>query len=320
MCTNYSTRSKVMSSHDTPIAAVNSKKRELSSPEYSVDSKKNRATVSESDLDISDLSETSSPPPLGMASDAAMPHFVIPPSEMEKLSLMLQETFKGQIETLVQGIVKGVLKGLNDRIDGLESNINTTLQTKNEELEKENSSLITRIAALEKIADQSEQYSRRNSLRISGFKEHTGEKTDDIVVNMAATIGCDLQLNEIDRSHRVGKPDATKTRHREILVKFASYRARQKLYKMRTSLKDNGYAGVFLNEDLTRKRSNLLFEARKVVKADCAKGAWSADGNILIKDFTDKVHRLTSVDDLNAIDFPPKPPPAPEVEATVSMD
>ena len=67
-------------------------------------------------------------------------------------------------------------------------------------------------------------------------------------------------------------------------------------------------------------RSNVLFEARKVVKADCAKGAWSADGNILIKDFTDKVHRLTSVDDLNAIDFPPKPPPAPEVEATVSMD
>ena len=308
-----------MSSHDTPIATVNSKKRELSSPEYSWDSKKNRATVSESDLDISDLSETSSPPPLGMASDAAMPHFVIPPSEMEKLSLMLQETLKGQIETLVQGIVKGVLKGLNDRIDGLESNINT-LQTKNEELEKENSSLITRIAALEKIADQSEQYSRRNSLRISGFKEYTGENTDDIVVNMAATIGCDLQLNEIDRSHRVGKPGASKTRHREILVNFASYRARQKLYKMRTSLKDNGYAGVFLNEDLTRKRSNVLFEARKVVKADCAKGAWSADGNILIKDFTDKVHRLSSVDDLNAIDFPPKPPPAPEVEATVSMD
>ena len=139
-----------MSSHDTydtPIANVNTKKRELSSPEYSVDSKKNRATTSESDLDISDLSETSPPPPLGMASDAALPHFVIPPSEMEKLSLMLQETFKGQIETLVQGIVAGVLKGLNDRIDGLETSIGT-LQTKNLELEKENSSLMTRIASL----------------------------------------------------------------------------------------------------------------------------------------------------------------------------
>ena len=87
-------------------------------------------------------------------------------------------------------------------------------------------------------------------------------------------------------------------------MKFTSYRARPKLYKMRTALKDNGYAGVFLNEDLTKLRS-------KVVKADCAKGAWSSDGNTLIKDFTDKVHRLSSVNDLDDIDSPPKPP-APE--------
>ena len=89
---------------------------------------------------------------------------------------------------------------------------------------------------------------------------------------------------------------------------------------MRTALKDNGFAGIFLNEDLTKKRSNVLFEARKVVKADCAKGAWSVDGNSLIKDFADKIHRLSSVQDVSAIDFPPKPPPEAEVEATVSMD
>ena len=307
-----------MSSHDTPIAAVNTKKRELSSPEYSVDSKKNRAALSESDLDISDLSETSTP--FGMAAETtgASPHIVIPPSEMEKLSVMLRETYKGEMETLVQGIVTGVLKGLNDRIDGLETNI-INLQSKNEELEKENTSLLSRVAALEKTADQSEQYSRRNSLRISGFEETTGESTDDIVVSMAATIGCDLQLHEIDRSHRVGKPDVNRTKHREILVKFVSYRARQKLYKMKTALKDNGYGGVFLNEDLTKNRSKVLFEARKVVKADRAKGAWSADGNILIKDFKDKVHRLSSVEDLNGITFPPKPP-EPTVEAAVFMD
>ena len=116
---------------------------------------------------------------------------------------------------------------------------------------------------------------------------------------MAATIGCDLQLNEIDRSHRVGKPDATRTRHREILVKFVSYRARQKLYKMRTALKDNGYAGVFLNEDLTRKRSSVLFEARKVVKADFAKGhgqqtVTSSSRTLLIR-FTDSVVFTTLV-------------------------
>ena len=45
-----------------------------------------------------------------------------------------------------------------------------------EELEKENASLLSRVAALEKTADQSEQYSRRNSLHISGFEEKIAEK------------------------------------------------------------------------------------------------------------------------------------------------
>ena len=85
-------------------------------------------------------------------------------------------------------------------------------------------------------------------------------------------------------------------------------------------LKDEGYNGVFLNEDLTKLRSKVLFEARKVVKADCAKGAWSSDGNILIKDYDDVVHRLTSVDDLNGIVFPPKPPKPPKPPAPVPMD
>ena len=103
-----------MNAKDTPIAIVNSKKRELSSPEYSVDSKKNKAASFESDLDISDLSDTSAlPPPFEMSTGIeATPHIVIPPTEMEKLSLMLRDTFKGEIETLVQGIVTGVLKGL----------------------------------------------------------------------------------------------------------------------------------------------------------------------------------------------------------------
>ena len=233
--------------------------------------------------------------------------------------MMLRDTFKGETETLVQGIVTGVLKGPNDKIDGLESHIKA-LQTKNETLEKQNNSLMSRVASLEKTADQAEQYSRRNCLRISGYEEKKDENTDVIVMNMAADIGCDLQLNEIDRSHRVGKPDANRSKHREIIVKFTSYRAHQKFYKMRTALNDNGYAGVFLNEDLIKLRSKVLFEERKVVKADCAKGAWSSDGNILIKDFTDTLYRLSSVNDLDAIDFPPKPPKLPAPEPNDPMD
>ena len=43
------------------------------------------------------------------------------------------------------------------------------------------------------------------------------------------------------------------------------------------------------------------------MKAERAKGAWSSDGNILIKDFGDIIHRLNTANDLLTINFPPKP-------------
>lgn len=64
---------------------------------------------------------------------------------------------------------------------------------------------------------------------------------------------------------------------------------------------------MFLNEDLTKYRSEVLYEARKMVKSETAKGAWSSDGNILIKDHDEKVHRVYSLSNITAINFPPKP-------------
>ena len=80
------------------------------------------------------------------------PHIVIPESEMNKLSLMLKDTFKGEIENLVQSVVKGVLKGLNDRIDTMEKNI-TELHKKNTDFENQNTTLTARVSSLEKAAD-----------------------------------------------------------------------------------------------------------------------------------------------------------------------
>ena len=299
-----------MSVHETPNTpniSTSTKKRELSSPEFSVDIKKNKPSSlsSESELEISDLSDTSALPPIiEMASSdtsasTSASNIVIPPSELAKIAEMLKDTFRGEIVNLVDSVVQGVLKGLNDRI--------VSLEARNEALEVQNKALLSRVAVLEKASDQAEQYSRRNNIRISGCPELGNEDTDDIVLKIASDIGSDLQLHEIDRSHRVGKPGEHRTRPRDIIVKFTSYRTRQKLYKMRAALKDKGYERTFLNEDLTQYRSKMLYEARKLVKADRAKGAWSSDGNILIKDYDDVVRRLSSTDDLLTIHFPPKP-------------
>jgi len=86
--------------------------------------------------------------------------------------------------------------------------------------------------------DSLEQYSRRNSVRISGIKVTENESTDNIVKKLSAEIGVAVTDDMIDRSHRVGKADQ---QDRAILVKFTSHRhkislmAARKLLKKRTA-------------------------------------------------------------------------------------
>ena len=111
---------------------------------------------------------------------------------------------------------------------------------------------------------------------------------------MAKALSLDLSINDIDRSHRVGKPGKPKA----IIVKFATFRARQKLYRSRVQLKTSGYEGVFVNEDLTHFRTNLLYKARQQCKLGKLDSCWSDNGNILVKGSDMKIHRISSEDDL----------------------
>ena len=60
--------------------------------------------------------------------------------------------------------------------------------------------------------------------------------------------------------------------------------------------------------DLTKVGSKVLFYCRSIVKAKGAKGAWTCDGTILIRDLNDVVHRVTTAAELASINFPEAPP------------
>ena len=66
---------------------------------------------------------------------------------------------------------------------------------------------------------------------------------------------------------------------------------------------------MFINEDLTKARSKLLYEGRRRVKSGQLKSAWSTDGTILIKstndDGADVVQRVNSISDLPVYRAPP---------------
>ena len=105
-----------------------------------------------------------------------------------------------------------------------------------------------------------------------------------------------MSPDDTDRSHRVGKVDnrsrtvpGAGTRHRDIIVKFATYNAKQRLFMKRKDLRDiEERPNVFINEDLTKTRSKLLFDARSLVRVNKLKTAYSSDGKIFIRNNKDK--------------------------------
>ncbi|XP_060581807.1 uncharacterized protein LOC132738341 [Ruditapes philippinarum] len=213
---------------------------------------------------------------------------------VKSIASALKETIQSEVCTMLNATVESIVKGV---VDGLQLQINV-LQKENEDLKATNLALSTRIDILELRADATEQYSRRDNLRITGISENKDENTDQIILDMSSSIGADLSLDEIAVSHRVGKPRSS-GKPRDILVKFASRRSRDKLLKKRALLKSKGHTKTFVNEDLTKIRSELLYEARQLVKNKVILGAWTTDGIIIVKSSTETIYRILSKRDLS---------------------
>ncbi|KAK6171873.1 hypothetical protein SNE40_018297 [Patella caerulea] len=176
------------------------------------------------------------------------------------------------------------------------------------------------IDILKEKVDELEQYSRREAIRISGIEERDGESTDELVVKVGKLVGVDIQASDINRSHRVGHPSNYKDEPRPIIVRFRGYYTKKSFVKGRGRLKqiatkvklttsqrtnkssDNNDTTnhnddfdlesvplemrrnpVYINDDLTQKRSKLAAIARRLFKEGKIQGTWVADGIIFVK-------------------------------------
>ena len=284
----------------TPSRSVApSSKRELSSPLSPEDlpSKKNKFNMSGSDNSMDVVAEESAESQLfglDQSQTQTQTHtLTLPPATLQQMSELMKPSIHADILAEICSDLKVLMKiAVTEAIDEKLAE----LKTDNERLTRENIALKKRVSTLEAQMDASEQYSRRNSLRISGIPETVNEDTDQVVLHVAETVGVNILPSEIDRSHRLGKPGNRQTR--DILVKFTTYRARERVMKNRRDLKTSELKGVFVNEDLTKIRSKLLFEARKCAKTKHLLGAWSSDGRILVKDKKGTVTVVTCEDDI----------------------
>lgn len=273
-----------------------SQKRALTSPYDPNDSKKNRLPIeAEASSPGADMSSTT---PTSITLDSSSVRNVAAALK-DMLKEELDEMVTKKTDTLARTIIEGVAAGLQTEINCLKS--------ENEKLKSQNVELLERVEKLEYDADASEQYSRRNSLRINGIPETKDGVTTDLdkyIMDICETARADITIADIDRIHRVGKPPATdSSKPRSVIVKFATYRARRKVHILRRDILRQ--EGIFVNEDLTRARSSLFYEARQLCNGKYRKlnGAWTSDGVILVKDRQDKVHRIPSLLDLKKLAY-----------------
>ena len=120
--------------------------------------------------------------------------------------------------------------------------------------------------------DDLEQYSRRNCLLLHGINEEQRESTTAVIELCKKSLGVTLERNDIDRSHRVGKPQGDKPR--PLIVKYVRYEKREVLAAKR---KLKGTKNL-VTENLTKRRSAVLTEARSTAGVQAA---WTSDGRIV---------------------------------------
>ena len=237
----------------------------------------------------------------------------------------VKEAVREEFKILQQEITK-----LSKQVDVNESKIMTLLIENDSKsklisnMEKQISHQADQISSLQRSSVDAEQYSRRNCLRVFGIPESANENTDTAILELAKEkLGIQLNLCDLDRSHRVGSASATQiakhntssgtgssscdtasastsnanakvssdsswankvstagkaTHHRPrpIIVKFATYRARQSVLSVRRKLKNSGIA---ISEDLTTANYAILKAAKESKNVSAS---WSRDGRIYV--------------------------------------
>ena len=108
-------------------------------------------------------------------------------------------------------------------------------------------------------------------------------------------------LSDIARSHRLGKKREGAGNRRAIIVRFNSDRVRDCVYRGRVNLNDYNQQHrdhpVFINDDLTARRSKLAFECRQL-KEKSISDTWTYYGKLIVKDLSSNVSEVTCEADL----------------------
>ena len=146
-----------------------------------------------------------------------------------------------------------------------------------------------------KIAEL-EQYSRRNCLNYNDVPENKDENTVQLAIDLAKMANVKIDKADIDRAHRIGKPRTSAPGQpaappRTLVVKYVSYLKREAIWfgrkELRTAKPPRGSGltefdmkAFFVQENLTKKKQEIMYLTRQLKKAGKIWAAWT-DGCVL---------------------------------------
>ena len=174
------------------------------------------------------------------------------------------------IGTIVKAVADAILETVTSKVY---ASIDFDIKAKTEQikdLEKQVKKLNKDVQDFKRTIEEQEQYSRRNCLRFHGIDETADEVTDQVIIKVVKEkLDIDLRPDDLDRSHRMPtrnhqrtgerRPPPPPPPHRKpIIVKFSRYNIRREVYAARFKLRGTN---IYVHEDLTRERSDLLFKA-----------------------------------------------------------
>ena len=158
--------------------------------------------------------------------------------------------------------MESILKELKAEIAVLEGKVKTLEDT------------IEKVAAK---ANDNEQFSRRQNVRVTGFVEENEENCAEKFVNLCREkIGLDVNDDIVDRAHRVGKKE--EGMNRAIIVRLKTHKDKLVILRNRKNLRGSGF---YINEDLTKINQKLSYTAR--VTCTNVDTSWTVDGKVFVK-------------------------------------
>ena len=234
----------------------------------------------------------------------------------EDFALFLLDALK---KTDIRKAIKQILKEDYDKITDLAaSKLDARVKSLKELVENKDArikELEEEVALLKNKDDDQEQYSRRSSARFYGIPEQDNEDAKHPEAEVTRILN-EVGLNPtIQRCHRVGpktrptnapsspnNSSAPKTpsnrtpRTRAIICQFNGQKEkREVMSKWKDIVKNHG---ITVNEDLTRIRAELAYNARELKRKQKILSTWTVDGKVLVKDKCNQIIMIRSKSDL----------------------